>query len=157
MQPLVNDRRLLRARIRAAFDAVISMDEVDNNRVAVIGYCFGGLSALDLARSGAEIVGAVSFHGVLAKPDDLADHPMKAKVLVLHGYDDPMVMPKQVNVFCHEMTEAGVDWQVHMYGHTQHSFTNPEAHDSSRGLLYNAEAEYRSWQAMTNFLQEVFA
>ena len=157
MQPLANDRRLLRARIRAALDALITMDEVDNNRIAVIGFCFGGLCALDLARSGADIVGAVSFHGLLAKPDGLAQHEIKAKVLVLHGYDDPMVAPKQVNTFCQEMTDAGVDWQVHMYGQTQHAFTNPEAHDNALGLIYNVQAEHRSLQAMTNFLHEVFA
>ncbi len=74
-------------------------------------------------------------------------------MLALHGYDDPMVSPKNVNEFCQEMTEAGVDWQVHMYGHTKHAFTNPEAHDENLGTIYNALAEKRSLQAMTNFLQ----
>jgi dienelactone hydrolase len=157
MQPLLNDRRLLRARLCAALDAMRAMEEVDNNRIAVIGFCFGGLCALDLARSGADLVGAVSFHGLLAKPDGLAQHEIKAKLLALHGYDDPMVTPKQVNDFCQEMTDAGVDWQVHMYGQTQHAFTNPEAHDNALGLNYNARAEHRSLQAMTNFLHEVFA
>ena len=156
MQPLVNDRRLLRARIRAALDALVTMDEVDNNRIAVIGFCFGGLCALDLARSGADIIGAVSFHGLLDRPIDLGEHKIKAKVLVLHGYDDPMVPPKKVNDFCQEMTAAGVDWQVHMYGHTQHAFTNPEAHDKALGTIYNAQAEHRSLQAMTDFLHELF-
>ena len=157
MSPLVNDRRLLRARVCAALDAVTAMAEVDNERIAVIGFCFGGLCALDLARSGAEIVGAISFHGLLNKPDELANHPIKAKVLALHGYDDPMVTPAQVNLFCQEMTEANVDWQVHMYGHTQHAFTNPQARDKQLGTIYNAVAARRSMQAMTDFLEELFA
>ncbi len=157
MMPLAQDRGLLRARINAALDAVVSMDNVDKQRIAIIGFCFGGLCALDLARSGANIVGAVSFHGLLNKPEDLPNGKIKAKVLALHGYDDPMVTPELVNIFCQEMTVNKVDWQVHMYGHTQHAFTNPQAHDSNLGTIYNAQADRRSWQAMTNFLQEILA
>lgn len=156
MQPIVEDRHLLRARMQAALKAVMSMDNVDNKRIAAIGFCFGGLCVLDLAREGADIVGVVSFHGVLGKPKDLANHDIKAKVLVLHGYDDPMVRPNQVNEFCEEMTTSNVDWQVHMYGHTQHSFTNPAAQDTVLGTIYNAEADQRSWQSMTDFLHELF-
>ncbi|MFC3909085.1 dienelactone hydrolase family protein [Legionella dresdenensis] len=157
MNPLGSDRALLRARILAAFDAVTAMPEVDKNRIAAIGFCFGGLCVLDLARSGADVKGVVSFHGLLAKPDNLPSRTIKSKVLVLHGYDDPMVKPEQVNQFCQEMTEANVDWQVHQYGHTQHAFTNPQAHDSQLGTIYNATAEHRSMQAMRNFLEEIFA
>src|SRR6202012_640551 len=114
MEPLVNDRILLRERIRAAFDALVAMSEVDYNRIAVIGFCFGGLCALDLARSGAEVKAVVSFHGLLNKPKQLANQPIHAKILALHGYDDPMVKPDDVNEFCREMTLAEVDWQVHM-------------------------------------------
>lgn len=155
MQPLANDRRLLRTRMRAAYDAVIAMPEVDSTRVAAIGYCFGGMCVLDLARSGAELCGVVSFHGLLNKPTELANHPISAKVLALHGYDDPMVQSEQVNSFCQEMTEAQVDWQVHSYGHTKHAFTNPAANDPALGAVYNQEADRRSWLAMTNFLQEI--
>jgi dienelactone hydrolase len=157
MEPLINDRLLLRARIRAGYDALIGMSEVDISRIAVIGFCFGGTCALDLARSGAELKGVVSFHGVLDKPKDIPNQAIHAKILVLHGYDDPMVPPAQVNEFCQEMTEAKVDWQVHMYGHTQHAFANPNAHDTQLGTVYNPIAEKRSLQAMTNFLQEIFA
>lgn len=156
MEPLASNRALLRDRINAAFNALITRPEVDKNRVAVIGFCFGGLCALDLARSGADIKGAVSFHGLLGKPDNLETKKIKAKVLALHGYDDPMVSPDAVNSFCQEMTEAGGDWQIHMYGHVQHGFTNPQAHDTNLGIMYNQMAEHRSWQAMTNFLQEIF-
>ncbi len=156
MQPLVSDRPLLRARIRAALDVLMTMEEVDNSRIAAIGFCFGGLCVLDLAREGADIVGAISFHGLLAKPPELVNHKIKAKMLVLHGYDDPMVPPSQVNEFCQEMTEAHVDWQVHMYGHIQHAFTNPAANDKTLGTIYNVKAAQRSWQSMTDFLHELF-
>jgi dienelactone hydrolase len=156
MDPFINDRQLLCDRLRAAYDAVIGMSEVDANRVAIIGFCFGGLCALDLARSGLEIKGAVSFHGLLSKPKDVPSSAIKAKILVLHGYDDPMVPPKQVNEFSQEMTEAKADWQIHTYGQVQHAFTNPEAHDMNAGLVYNDLAAKRSWQAMTQFFQEIF-
>ena len=156
MQPLVNDRLLLRDRVTAALDALITMDEVDDSRIAAIGFCFGGLCVLDLARSGASILGAVSFHGLLGAPLDLPSNTIKAKILALHGYDDPMVSQLQVNDFCQEMTKASVDWQIHMYGHTQHAFSNPEAHDKVLGTIYNPDAERRSLQSMTNFLEELF-
>lgn len=156
MDPLANDRSKLRQRIVAALDALISIPNVDSNRIAVIGFCFGGLCALDLARSGADIKGAVSFHGLLNKPDNFESQKIKAKILVAHGYDDPMVKPDQVNTFCQEMTKANADWQMHMYGHVQHGFTNPQAHDNNLGIIYNQVAAERSWLAMTNFLQEIF-
>ena len=156
MQSVAHDRSFLRARMLAALNTASQLEQVDHHRIAVIGFCFGGLCALDLARSGAEIRGAVSFHGILNNAEGLATQPIKAKILALHGYDDPLVKPDQVNAFCREMTDAGADWQVHMYGHTQHAFTNPSAHDASHGLMFNTTAEHRSMQAMTNFLKEIF-
>lgn len=156
MEPLANDRQLLRDRICAAYDALISMSEVDEKRIAAIGFCFGGMCALDLARSGAELRGVVSFHGLLNKPT-LPNEKIHAKILALHGYDDPMVTPEQVQKFCQEMTQANVDWQVYMYGNTQHAFSNPHAHDHQLGTVYNPKAERRALQAMTNFLHEVLA
>lgn len=156
MKPVASDRLMLRQRIRAAFDAAAKLPEVDSTRIAAIGFCFGGLCVLDLARSGAPVKGVVSFHGILSKPDDLSNETITAKTLVLHGYDDPMVKPSQVDAFCQEMTEAKVDWQVHQYGHTQHAFANPMAHDNHMGTVYNPVAERRSLQAMRNFLEEIF-
>lgn len=156
MQPFMSDRALLAGRMRAAYETVLALPEVDNNRVAAIGFCFGGLCALDLARSGVGIKGAVSFHGLLNKPAHHVTPSIKAKILVLHGYDDPMVQAPQVNEFCQEMTQAKADWQVHMYGQVQHAFTNPQAHDAQAGLMYNALADRRSWAAMTGFLEEIF-
>jgi dienelactone hydrolase len=155
MHPIIENRGLLRARMQAALDALIALPQVDKNRVGAIGFCFGGLCVLDLARSGANLRGVVSFHGVLNKPDHLPNETIRAKILALHGYDDPMVKPDAVNAFCKEMTEAKVDWQVHQYGLTQHAFTNPQAHDEKLGTIYNARAERRSLQAMTDFLEEV--
>lgn len=156
MEPLINDRLLLRARLQAAYDAIIGMPEVDINRIAIIGFCFGGLCALDLARSGADLKGVVSFHGLLAKPKDIPNKTISAKVLALHGYEDPMVKSEELKTFCEEMTTAQVDWQVHMYGHAQHAFTNPHAHDSYLGTVYNETAAHRAFQAMANFLTEIF-
>lgn len=156
MNPLITDRIKLKNRVKAAFDTVAAMPEVDENRIAIIGFCFGGLCALDFARSGADLKGVVSFHGLLKKPEHVKPEAIKAKILVLHGYNDPMVSPADVNNFCQEMTEANVDWQVQMYGRVQHSFTNPQAHDENLGLMYNDLAAKRSWQAMSNFLQELF-
>lgn len=155
MQPLIVERSLLAARILAAFDTVSAMPEVDSNRIAAIGFCFGGLCVLDLARSGANVKGVVSFHGLLNKPEQTPAKKIHAKVLALHGFDDPMVRPDDVTGFCQEMTDAKVDWQVHQYGLTQHGFTNPLANDPVLGTIYNTTAEKRSIQAMTNFLNEI--
>lgn len=155
--PLMEDRASLQKRIRAAFDTAASMPEVDNTRIAAIGFCFGGLCVLDLARSGAKVKGVVSFHGLLRKPDNLSNPntQITAKVLALHGYDDPMVSPEEVQAFCEEMTKARVDWQVHQYGQTMHGFTNPTANDPSFGTVYSPVAERRSMQAMKDFLEEI--
>lgn len=156
IQPLLANQTLLRRRLQAALETVRAMPEVDNQRIAIIGFCFGGLCALELARSGAEICGAVSFHGLLQQYRTLKTESIKAKILVLHGYNDPMAKPEQVQAFCQEMDAAKVDWQVHMYGQVQHAFTNPNAHDVQAGLVYNALAAKRSWQEMINFLVEIF-
>lgn len=157
IEPLVNDRLLLVERIRAAYDVLIGMQEVDTSKIAAIGFCFGGMCALDLARSGAELKGVVSFHGLLGKAKDIHNKAILAKILALHGYDDPMVTPQDAMAFCQEMTDAKVDWQLHIYGNTQHAFTNPHAHDMALGTVYNPKAEERALKAMDNFLDEIFS
>ena len=157
IEPLVNDRLLLRERIFAAFDAIVGMPEVDADKIAAIGFCFGGMCVLDLARSGADIKGVVSFHGLLNKAKDTPNEKIIAKILALHGFDDPMVKPEDMKHFCEEMTEAKADWQVHVYGNTQHGFTNPKAHDLALGTVYNPKAEARALQSMEDFLKEIFA
>ena len=156
IQPLVQDRLLLRTRIQAAYDAACALPEVNRNKIAILGYCFGGLCALDLARSGAELKGAISVHGLLQPPTDLPTQTITAKVLALHGYEDPMVPPEHVSAFCQEMTAEKVDWQLHAFGLTKHAFTNPHAHDSKLGLMFSAGAARRSTQLIDNFLEEIF-
>ncbi len=155
MAPMMQDRTKLAARIIAAFNTLSQVPFIDKNKIAAIGYCFGGLCVLDLARTGADIKGAVSFHGLLSAPEAGVRTPLKARVLILHGYDDPLVKPEQVSLFAQEMDERQADWQVHMYGHTQHSFTNPQANDDEMGLHYNECADHRSWHSTLDFLNEV--
>jgi len=157
MQPFMADRGLLQKRIKAALYAVRLLPWVDDSKIAAMGFCFGGLCVLDLARAGADLKGVVSFHGLLGAPDNLETNAIKAKVLALHGHDDPMGPFEQVLAFEQEMTKAGADWQLHTYGHTMHAFTNPKANDPAFGTVYQANADKRSWLAMKNFLAEVFA
>jgi dienelactone hydrolase len=158
MQPFIDDRAMLRTRISTALDALKQHALVDANRVAAIGFCFGGLCVLDLARSvPAGLKGVVSFHGLFHPPKLGKQAPITAKVLMLHGYDDPMARPDSVVAIAQELTEAKADWQLHAYGRTSHAFTNPEANSPDHGLLYNATADRRSWVAMKNFLEEALA
>lgn len=154
MTPFMENRENLRRRLLAGFETATQLPYVDETKVAAIGYCFGGLCALDLARSGADLKGVVSFHGLLSRPP--LSETITAKVLALHGDADPMVSPENVRSFQEEMTQANVDWQMHIYGNTMHAFTNPEANDADFGTVYNQTAAKRSWQAMTNFLAEIF-
>lgn len=156
MQPFIQDRAKLQIRLLAALKSVKLLPWADNQRIAAIGFCFGGLCALDLARTGADIRGVVSFHGLLMPADNLPEPRIKAKVLVLHGHDDPMVTPAQVLALQTELSQAGADWQVHSYGNTMHAFTNPLAANPDFGTVYQIDADRRSWQAMQNFLTEIF-
>ncbi len=157
MRPFMENRAMLQQRIKAALSAVKLLPWADDNKIAAIGFCFGGLCVLDLARTGVDIKGVVSFHGLLDPIRDTETNAIKAKVLALHGYDDPMVSPNEVVSFQDEMTKAGADWQVHSYGQTMHAFTNPVANDPDFGTRYKAEADKRSWLAMQNFFAEIFA
>ncbi len=156
MTPLIENRSLLLGRILAAFQALKSLPQVDTDHIAAIGFCFGGLCALDLARSGENLSGVVSFHGLLNRDESTAIHPITAKLLVLHGYDDPMVPPEQVHTFCEEMTQAKADWQLHTYGQTSHAFTNPEANDPKLGTKYNSTSATHAFTAMEHFLKNLF-
>ena len=155
MNPLVDDRDKLKSIINSALEEGKNLDGVDPSKVAAIGYCFGGIVVLDLARSGADIKGVVSFHGLLMG-SEISEQGIKGKILVLHGERDPMVPPDMVNEFQKEMTEAGADWQLHSYGNAYHSFTNKDANDPNLGTQYHEEADKRSWQSMMNFFAEIF-
>ena len=150
------DRALLRARVVAGFDELARQPTVDPARVAVIGYCFGGTTAIELARAGANVVAVVSFHGGLDSPTPADGKNIKGKVLALHGADDPFVPAADLAAFEQEMRTNGVDWQLVKYGGAVHSFTNPAAGtDNSKGNAYNASADKRSWKAMEDFFAEV--
>lgn len=152
-----DDRQLMRARAQAGLDALKGQSLTDPKRVAAIGYCFGGTTVLELARSGAEVAGVVSFHGGLDTPAPADARNIRGRVLVLHGGDDPYVPPEQVQAFQDEMRKAGVDWQLVAYGGAVHSFTNPASgNDNAKGVAYNAAADRRSWIAMQQFFQETF-
>ena len=156
MQPFLEDRAMLQKRLLLALATLRAQDEVDDSKIAAIGFCFGGLCVLDIARTGEDIAGVVSFHGLLAAPDNTAGNTITAKVLVLHGWDDPMATPDGVIELSKELTAMRADWQLHAYGNTVHAFTNPAANDKAMGTIYDADADRRSWIAMQNFLEELF-
>jgi dienelactone hydrolase len=154
-----SDRKLFRARIDAGLEILKKDERTDTSKIAAIGYCFGGTGALELARSGAEVAGVVSFHGGLATTPGFAAEKGKvpAKVLVLHGAIDPNVKPEEVAGFEKEFNEAGADWQLVAYSGAVHSFTQKMAGDDpSKGSAYNATADRRSWEAMKTFFAEIF-
>ena len=155
MQPLLDDREELARRALASLDAVSKIDSIDASKIVIMGYCFGGLVAMDLARTGADIKGAVSFHGFLAGPEN-STNKIKAKLLALHGDSDPMVGQDQIESFRQEMTSKKVDWQLHVFGGAMHSFTNPEANDPDFGAVYSKNADERSWKIFTDLLKELF-
>ena len=156
MAPFAQDRALLRRRINAALHAARQLPQVDATRVAAMGYCFGGLCVLELARSGADVKGVISIHGIFA-PGNVPNETISAKVLCLHGHDDPMVPPEQVLALETEMTRANADWQIHVYGGTMHAFTNPKASNPGFGTVYKEIAANRAYRSIENFLGEVFA
>lgn len=154
MQPYMEDRSLLQRRINVGLQTMAGLVEVDANRIAAMGFCFGGLCVLDLARSGAAIRAVVSFHGILAALGNTQGNAINAKILVLHGNDDPMVPRSDITALQQELTQAGCDWQFHSYGNTMHAFTNPVANDADFGTVYHETFDRRSWQSMQNFLHE---
>jgi len=154
MGALRADRSALRQRLLAVVEEIRKREHVDPARIAVIGYCFGGQCALDVARSGADVAAVASFHG-LFDPCGLPAQPIRAKVAAYHGWEDPMVPPEAVVALGNELTEAGADWQIHAYGHVGHGFTNPNAHQLGiDGVFYHEAAERRSWASLVNFLAE---
>ena len=155
MGELRGDRAALRDRLLAIVDEVRKREHVDKARIAVIGYCFGGQCALDVARAGADVAGVAAFHG-LFDPPGLPPKPIKAKVAAYHGWDDPMVPPEAVVALGDELTAGGADWQIHAYGHVGHGFTNPRASEIGiEGVFYHEAAARRSWASLENFLGEV--
>ncbi len=153
-----SDRQLMRARILAALDVLRQHPLVDSSKLGAIGYCFGGTTVLELARSGADLKGVVSFHGALATPNPQDAKNIKAKILVCHGLADGFVPKEEVEAFKKEMKDANVGMQFEGYEGAVHSFTVKEAGDDpSKGMAYNAAADQKSWESMVAFFQKVFA
>ncbi len=156
MNELDSDRGLLRKRMQNALAVLKNLDQVDKKQTAAIGFCFGGKCVLDLARAGGDLKGVVSFHGLYDPPAG-RDAVIKAKILALHGWDDPLATPEQTVGLGRELTARGADWQLIAYGHTAHAFTNPAAAAPADGMFYQQASDKRSWLAMRNFLHELFA
>lgn len=151
------DRQLLRQRGNLGLAQLRQQPQVDGAKLAAIGFCFGGTTAIELARSGAELAGVVSFHGSLDSPNPADGKNIKAKVLVLHGAEDPFVKKEDIEAMAKEFTAAGVDWQMHVYGNAVHSFSQKKAGtDKSKGAAYEERAARRSWEAMKDFFGELF-
>jgi dienelactone hydrolase len=156
-KPFLDDRKLLQKRVLKAFDIACQLQLADSSKIAVLGFGFGGVCALDLARSGASLQGAISVYGHFTPPPSSFIHPIKAKILVLHGYNDPVTPQSELHAFEKEMDHAKADWQAHIYGNTMHAFATPSANDPASGMLYNPIAERRAWLAIHNFLKEIMA
>ena len=156
MNAQLADRAAMQERLLLALSTLKAQPEVDEDKVGAIGFCFGGLCVLDIARTGEDLAGVVSFHGLFHPPGNTRGNSIKAKVLVLHGWDDPLATPDDVNSLAGEMSAMGADWQLHAYGNTMHAFTNPAANDPIGGTVYDETADRRSWQSMTNFFDELF-
>lgn len=151
------NRDVLRSRAQAALDTFKSQPVVDPERIAAIGYCFGGTAVLEMARAGMPLAGVVSFHGGLGAKMPAEKDAVKAKVLVLHGADDPLVPQDEIKAFKDEFNTAGADWQMVYYSGAVHSFTRKDAgDDNSKGVAYNERADKRSWEAMKVFFDELF-
>ena len=156
MDEMNADRGLLRDRLHASLAELKSLPQVDATRTGAIGFCFGGKCALDLARSGADVLGVVSFHGVYDRPSYANVAPIKSKVLVCHGWDDPLCPPDATVALANELTEGGVDWQIHAYGHTGHAFTDVDVNMPEQKFGYQPDSDRRSWKAMADFFEELF-
>lgn len=152
--PLLQDRDLLRKRLVGTARFVQALPEVDPSRVVAIGFCFGGLCVLDLARSGFDVQAVACFHGLFGRPENLPIIPIKAKVIVFHGWDDPMVPAEDVVALGKELTETKADWQFHAYGNTMHAFMAPSANRPEAGIQYSERSAKRAWAALKMFLVE---
>jgi dienelactone hydrolase len=154
MRRIQSDRAQLQDRLLAVLEVVRGLDS--SGRIIAVGFCFGGLCALDLARSGAGIAGAASFHGIF-ESNGLAPNLIRARVIAFHGWDDPMVPPAKVLALARELTEGGADWQILALGNTVHGFTNPGVDAfNNPAVRYSALASKRAWRAFDGFLEDLY-
>jgi len=157
MGPWVTDRSALESRLLEVVNSVAALDAVDESRMYAIGYCFGGLCVLDLARVNAKVVGVASFHGIFTPPgtDAGGGADIEPSVLVLHGWDDPLAPPDAVTALGQELTERNAEWQLHGFGATMHAFTTEAANDPASGVMYDERAARRSWRLFADHLAEL--
>ncbi|WP_036383375.1 dienelactone hydrolase family protein [Muricauda sp. MAR_2010_75] len=156
MNEMLEDRQELLNRLLLAVDTIKENEMADTKKMGAIGFCFGGKCVLDLARSGINMKGAVCFHGIFDPPGIEHEGDIKAKILVLHGWEDPLAFPKDIVSLGYELTERNAVWEMDVFGNTGHAFTNPKANDPDGGMQFNPLANDRSWQRMTHFFEEVF-
>lgn len=156
MNPLVEDRAELQKRLAGSLAAARQQVGVNPKKAAAIGFCFGGLSVLDMARANHDVLGVVSFHGLFAGAANIPEPKITAKVLIEHGWHDPMATPDDVMAITKELDGAGADWQIHVHGNSMHAFTTQGANDKEMGTVYNADADRRSFESLENFLAELF-
>jgi dienelactone hydrolase len=158
VQQLRADVPMLRARAAAALQVLQAQSNVDPRRLAAIGFCFGGATVIELARSGAPLKAVVGFHAGILPGTAEDDSAIGGRVLLCHGQQDPVVPPSQVIAFAEGLERAGVDWQVHLHGGVGHSFTNSEIDSwNLPGFFYHETADRRSWAAMLGLFDEIFA
>ena len=157
MDTLDKNRPLLLERMQLCTDTLRQLSQVDENKIAAIGFCFGGKCVLDLARSGEDIKGVVSLHGIFDPPPQPVAKEIRAAVLACHGWEDPLAPREQIVALADELTQSKADWQIHLHGHTGHAFTNPQAQSPETGMFFNPAADERSWKMMQDFLAEQFA
>ena len=158
MGPLVGDRGQLQARLAASIDEAQKATGIASEKTVVVGYCFGGLCALDAARARLNVAGVVSMHGLFFPAGNLpAETSISAKILLQHGYNDPMANPEAMVGVMNELTKAGADWRLTAHGGVMHAFTNKDANDPQMGTVYNAAADHRSWSDVNSFLLEVMS
>ena len=148
---------MLHRRINRFHDKAIDLVVVNAIQSTAIGFCFGGLCVLDLAKTGSSVAGVVSFHGLFNPPGNTDGNKISSKILVLHGNDDPMVPHESVNGLANELTAVNADWQIHAYGGKSHAFTNPRANAPEDGMAFKENAKRRSSEAMSNFAEEIIS
>lgn len=154
-KPFMEDRGLLQRRVLKGYEEAIRLPHVDSTRVAVLGFGFGAVCALDLARTGVPLKGTISFYGHFDPPRNCPQKPMQGQVLILHGANDPIAPLSELQRFEHELERAHIPWKAHIYENTYHAFMAPGVNDPTAGLLYNPDSATKAWQSAANFLKEV--
>ncbi len=158
MNPFIADRAMLRERLRATVAAAQRIPGADGKKIVVMGFCFGGLCALDCARAGIPgVIGVAAFHGLFTAPNLGPQQPITARVLAMHGFDDPLAPPDAMLALTKEMTSAGARWEIDVYGNTVRAFTNPAAQDKASGMNFDATTCARAFTRLEGFLKECFA